>query len=106
MVCANAQQAKAASNQARSMRNITTPLKNGQPNDLPNDRTLQRRLDRCCSTRAWLTARPSTLERTELSCQEWRDGDYLQYGMTPQGLPAICDGKPSQFHQPCPQLPL
>jgi hypothetical protein len=86
----NAQRAKATSNQA-----VYEEYHNsfyGQPNNLPNGRTLQRRLARCCSTGAWLTARPDTLERTDLSAQEWHDGVFLRYGMTPPGLPATCDG--------------
>ncbi|MGL4351554.1 MAG: reverse transcriptase domain-containing protein [Plesiomonas shigelloides] len=82
----NAKRAKEASNQA---------IYDEQSNSLmeqPNGCILQRRLARCCKTGAWLTARPGTLERTSLSAQEWRDGIYLRYGMTPQGLPALCDG--------------
>ena len=83
---ANAQRTKAATSQTiyEEHHNSLT--------EQPNGRTLQRRLARCCSTGAWLTARPGILERTYLSAQEWRDGVYLRYGMTPQGLPAICDG--------------
>ena len=55
-------------------------------------RTLQQRLDRCCQTGTWLSARPGLLERTILSAQEWRDGIFLRYGITPENVPALCDG--------------
>jgi hypothetical protein len=82
----NARRAKDASNQAIYEEHNTSLA------DQPNASILQRRLARCCKTGVWLTARPGILERTLLSAQEWRDGIYLRYGMTPQGLPAICDG--------------
>ncbi|MGL5814518.1 MAG: reverse transcriptase domain-containing protein, partial [Aeromonas sp.] len=53
---------------------------------------LQLRLQRCCHTGSWLSARPGLLERTVLSAQEWRDGLYIRFGITPSHIPATCDG--------------
>ena len=41
-------------------------------------------------TRAWLTVRPSTVNRTELGDQEWRDVLFLRYGLEPSDLPMYC----------------
>ena len=53
---------------------------------------LTRRMRRATKTGAWLTVQPSTVNRTELEPQEWRDSAFLRYGLEPQDLPIQCDG--------------
>ena len=42
------------------------------------------------NTGAWLSACPGLLERTSLASQEWCDGLFLNYALTPAGLPHFC----------------
>ena len=49
----------------------------------------QKCLERCIHTGAWLSAHPGFLERTSLSAQEWQDGLFLCYGLTPAGLAEV-----------------
>ena len=50
-----------------------------------------RRLQQAAKTRAWITVLPSTVNRTELGSQEWRDALFLLYGLDPPDLPKYCD---------------
>ena len=52
----------------------------------------ERRLQQKTKTGAWLTVQPSTVNRTELGAQEWRDDLFLRYGLDPPELPTHCDG--------------
>ena len=40
---------------------------------------------------------PSTVNRTELGAQEWRDALFLRYGLEPQDLFTYCDGCQAKF---------
>ena len=40
---------------------------------------------------------PSTVNRTELGAQEWRDALFLMYGLEPPDLPKYCDGCEALF---------
>ena len=40
---------------------------------------------------------PSTVNRTELGAQEWRDALFLWYGFEPPDLPSHCDGCQAKF---------
>ena len=57
----------------------------------------QRRISRGKLTGAWLTAEPSTLNGTELTCDEFRDSLRIRLGLVPQGLPDRCDGCEQRF---------
>jgi hypothetical protein len=63
--------------------------------DLPADRG--RTIKRGQQTGAWLSALPSTVNRTDLSAQEFRDAITIRYGITPSGLPASCKGCDARF---------
>ena len=56
-----------------------------------------RRLQRATKTGAYLTVQPSTVNRTELGAQEWRDALFLWYSLKPPDLPTHCDGCQSNF---------
>ena len=56
-----------------------------------------RRLQLAEKTGAWLTVQMSTVIRTELGSQEWRDALFLQYVLDPPDLPTYCDGFQSKF---------
>ena len=56
-----------------------------------------RRMQRSRATGAWLTAMPDTLNGTELSTDEFRDGLRLCYGLVPISLPPRCDGCGERF---------
>jgi hypothetical protein len=49
------------------------------------------------STGAWITAMPDTLNGTDLSSEEFRDGLRLRYGLRPTNLPTTCDGCTKSF---------
>jgi hypothetical protein len=57
---------------------------------LPKDRG--HTIKRGQHTGASLSALPSTINRTELSTQEYRDAISIRYGITPSDLPTLCDG--------------
>ena len=40
---------------------------------------------------------PSTVNKTELGAQEWRDTLFLRYGLEPPDLPTHCDGCQTKF---------
>ena len=46
-----------------------------------------RRMQQAAKTGAWLTVLPSTVNRTELGAQEWRDAFFMRYGLEPPDLP-------------------
>ena len=46
---------------------------------------------------AWLSAVPHCLTGTELYQEELRDNLCLRYGLTPQDIPATCDGCGKKF---------
>ena len=48
-----------------------------------------RRIQRAAKTGAWLTLMPSTVNRTELGAQEWRDALFLRYDLEPQEMPQV-----------------
>ena len=54
-------------------------------------------LQREAKTGAWLTVLPSTVNRTELGAQEWRDSLFLWYGLDPPDLPKYYDGCQARF---------
>ena len=56
-----------------------------------------RRMRRATKTGAWLTVQPSTVNRTELGAQEWRDAAFLRYGLNPPDLPKNCDDCNARF---------
>ena len=56
-----------------------------------------RRLRRATKTGAWLIVQPSTVNRTELGSQEWRDTLFLRYGLDPPDLPTHCDCCQAKF---------
>ena len=50
-----------------------------------------RRMRRAAKTGAWITVLPSTVNRTDLGAQEWRDTLFLRYGLDPPDFPKYCD---------------
>ena len=50
-----------------------------------------RRLRRSTKTMAWLMVRPSTVNGTEISVQEWQDSLFLRYSLEPPYLPHYCN---------------
>ena len=46
---------------------------------------------------AWISTVPHRLNGTELSQEEFRDNLCLRYGLTPQDIPATCDGCGKRF---------
>ena len=54
-------------------------------------------MGRAENTGAWLTVLPSTVNRTEMGAQEWRDALFLCYGLEPPDLPKYCDGCHARF---------
>ena len=56
-----------------------------------------RRLQRAAKNGAWLTVKPSTVNRTDLGDQEWRDALFLRYGLDPLDLPTYCDGCQAKY---------
>ena len=57
----------------------------------------ERQMRRVAKTGAWITVLPSTVNRTELGAQEWRDALFLSYGLDPPDLPKYCDGCEGRF---------
>ena len=58
---------------------------------------VNRRLRRATKTGAWLTVQSSTVNRTDLGNQEWRDAAFLRYGLEPPDLPKYCDSCNARF---------
>ncbi|KAI2504762.1 hypothetical protein MHU86_9698 [Fragilaria crotonensis] len=56
----------------------------------------KRRIIRSAATGAWLS-RPSLLNGSDLSAEEFRDGVRLRLGLTPTSLPPRCDGCGERF---------
>ena len=56
-----------------------------------------RRLRQATKTGAWLTVQTSTVNGTELGAHQWRDADFLRYGIEPPDLPKHCDGCNAKF---------
>ena len=56
-----------------------------------------RRMQRAAKTGAWLTVLPSTVKKTEMGAQEWRNALFLWYGLEPPDLPKYCDRRQAQF---------
>ena len=54
-------------------------------------------LRRAAKTGAWLTLKPSIVNRKDLGAQEWRNALFLRYGMDPPDLPTYCEGFQSKF---------
>ena len=48
-------------------------------------------------TGAWITVLPSTVNKTELGSQEWRDALFLRYSLEPPDLPKYYDGCKARF---------
>ena len=48
-------------------------------------------------TGTWITMFPSTVNRTELGAQEWRDPPFIRYGIETPDLPYHCDGYNANF---------
>ena len=44
-----------------------------------------------------MTVQPSTVNRTELGAQEWRDPLFLRYALDPPDLPNYCNGCNAKF---------
>ncbi|KAI2492329.1 hypothetical protein MHU86_22235 [Fragilaria crotonensis] len=57
----------------------------------------KRRIIRSAATGAWLSTRPSLLNGSDLSAEEFRDGVRLRLGLTPTSLPPRCDGCGERF---------
>ena len=57
----------------------------------------KRRITRSATTGAWLSTRPSLLNGSDLSAEEFRDGVRLRLGLTPTSLPPRCDGCGERF---------
>ena len=57
----------------------------------------KRRITRSAATGAWLSTRPSLLNGSDLSAEEFRDGVRLRLGLTPTSLPPRCDGCGERF---------
>jgi hypothetical protein len=57
----------------------------------------KRRIVRSAATAAWLSTRPSLLNGSDLSAEEFRDGVRLRFGLTPTSLPPRCDGCGERF---------
>jgi hypothetical protein len=57
----------------------------------------KRRIVRSASTGAWLTTLPNTLNGSDLSTEEFRDGVRLRLGLQPTALPTRCDGCDERF---------
>ncbi len=49
---------------------------------------------------AWMNALPLASEGFDLSAQQWRDRVAIQFGKTPAGMPAKCDGCGADFSIP------
>jgi hypothetical protein len=64
----------------------------------PLPRILSRTLVCGIETGAWLSVLPSTIAGTELSSDELCDSLHIQYGRTPAGLQATCDGCGTSFN--------
>jgi hypothetical protein len=58
---------------------------------------VQRRITRSAKTGAWLSTRPSLLNGSDLSAEEFRDGVRLRFGLPPTSLPPRCDGCGERF---------
>jgi hypothetical protein len=52
---------------------------------------------RSASTGAWLTTLPNLLNGSDLSAEEFRDGDRLRLGLKPTSLPPRCNGCGEHF---------
>jgi hypothetical protein len=59
--------------------------------------TDKRRIKRSATTGAWLTTLPNTLNGSDLSADEFRDGVRLRLGLQPTALPPRCDGCDERF---------
>ncbi|KAI2490762.1 hypothetical protein MHU86_23809 [Fragilaria crotonensis] len=57
----------------------------------------KRRIIRSAATGAWLSTRPSLLNGSDLSAEEFRDGVRLRLGLPPTSLPPRCDGCGERF---------
>jgi hypothetical protein len=57
----------------------------------------KRRITRSAATGTWLSTRPSLLNGSDLSAEEFRDGIRLRLGLTPTSLPPRCDGCGERF---------
>jgi hypothetical protein len=57
----------------------------------------KRRIKRSKTTGAWLTTLPNTLNGSDLSADEFRDGVRLRLGLQPTALPPRCDGCGERF---------
>ena len=57
----------------------------------------ERKLRRGTLTGQFLTVMPSEVSGTTLSAEEFRVGILLRLGMTPKGLPSLCDGCGAPF---------
>jgi hypothetical protein len=83
-----------AETQSRSLLESQEKL-DGILSNLPDGRC--RTIKRGEETGAWLSVLPSTVNRTELSTQEFRDALFMRYGIAPPDLPDSCDGCEAQF---------
>jgi hypothetical protein len=57
----------------------------------------KRRIRRACESGQWLSVKPSRLNGTALSAEEFRDNVRLRFGLLPQQLPEKCDGCDQRF---------